>query len=65
MKKISPKFSLYTIHFKADEEEKKLEKAEEEIKKIPDDFFYNYEEMISQPHITQDSGLPKDYLNLM
>ncbi|XP_052720233.1 cilia- and flagella-associated protein 44-like isoform X2 [Crassostrea angulata] len=48
-----------------DEEEKKLEKAEEEIKKIPDDFFYNYEEMISQPHITQDSGLPKDYLNLI
>ncbi|XP_022324096.2 cilia- and flagella-associated protein 44-like isoform X1 [Crassostrea virginica] len=48
-----------------DEEGNKAAKAEEEKKKIPDDFFYNFEDMISQPHITQDSGLPQDYLNLV
>lgn len=47
------------------EEGNKAAKAEEEKKKIPDDFFYNFEDMISQPHITQDSGLPQDYLNLV
>lgn len=48
-----------------DEEGNKAAKEEEEKKKIPDDFFYNFEDMISQPHITQDSGLPQDYLNLV
>ncbi|XP_062616211.1 cilia- and flagella-associated protein 44-like [Saccostrea cucullata] len=47
-----------------EEGEKKAKKEEEEKKKIPDDFFYNYEDLISQPQITQDSGLPKDYINL-
>jgi hypothetical protein len=47
------------------DEKKEKAKQEEEVKKIPDDFFYNYEDLISQPQITEDSGLPKDYLNLM
>ncbi|XP_048773099.2 cilia- and flagella-associated protein 44-like isoform X2 [Ostrea edulis] len=48
-----------------DDEKEKQAKEEEEEKKIPDDFFYNYEDFISQPQITENSGLPKDYLNLI
>jgi hypothetical protein len=42
-----------------DEQEKK-----EEEPKIPDDFYYEYENFASRPTITAESGLPEDLLTL-
>ncbi|XP_030059762.1 cilia- and flagella-associated protein 44 [Microcaecilia unicolor] len=39
--------------------------TEESIKKIPDDFFYDYEEICSRPSVTADSGIPSNLLQLM
>ncbi|XP_029434317.1 cilia- and flagella-associated protein 44 isoform X2 [Rhinatrema bivittatum] len=41
------------------------EKAETSIKSIPDDFFYNYEEICSRSSVTEDSGIPIDLLHFI
>ncbi|XP_076438307.1 cilia- and flagella-associated protein 44-like isoform X2 [Babylonia areolata] len=46
------------------EEEEKKKKEEEEAKKIPVDFYYNYEQMMSRATVTEGSGLPDDLLTL-
>ncbi|XP_018428354.1 PREDICTED: cilia- and flagella-associated protein 44 [Nanorana parkeri] len=38
---------------------------EEEIEKIPEDFYYDYESMCSRPYITPDSGIPSGVLQLL
>ncbi|XP_066455410.1 cilia- and flagella-associated protein 44 isoform X2 [Eleutherodactylus coqui] len=37
----------------------------EETKKIPDDFFYDYDTICSQPYISPDSGIPSGVLRLL
>ncbi|KAM3935997.1 cilia- and flagella-associated protein 44 [Leptodactylus fuscus] len=38
---------------------------EEEMEKIPDDFFYDYDSICSQPYISPDSGIPSGVLHLL
>lgn len=47
-----------------DEIESEQQFADNEAEKIPDDFFYEYSEHVSKPSITDDSGLPLDFLTL-
>ena len=42
--------------------QKPKEKPKEEKKKIPEDFYYNLEDFMSKPFITDQSGLPPDML---
>ncbi|XP_040277654.1 cilia- and flagella-associated protein 44, partial [Bufo bufo] len=37
----------------------------EEAEKIPDDFFYDYDSICSQPYISPDSGIPSRVLHLL
>ncbi|KAM4046708.1 cilia- and flagella-associated protein 44 isoform 2-T2 [Anomaloglossus baeobatrachus] len=37
----------------------------EETEKIPDDFFYDYDSICSQPYISPDSGIPRGVLHLL
>ncbi|KAJ8316119.1 hypothetical protein KUTeg_006133 [Tegillarca granosa] len=46
-----------------EEGEQKQEDKEEEPK-IPDDFYYGYEDIVSRPVVTAESGLPEDLLSL-
>lgn len=42
------------------------ERAEEEVKKkISENFFYDYAELISMPFVTPDSNIPLDLLTLV
>ncbi|KAM4795585.1 cilia- and flagella-associated protein 44 [Rhinophrynus dorsalis] len=42
------------------------DEEEEEIQdKIPEDFFYEYETICSQPYVTPDTGIPNDVLHLL
>nr|XP_033799273.1 cilia- and flagella-associated protein 44 isoform X2 [Geotrypetes seraphini] len=41
------------------------EKTEVSIKKIPDDFFYDYEEICSRPSVTEDSKIPSNLLHFI
>jgi hypothetical protein len=38
--------------------------AEDDAVKIPDDFFYDYNDYVSKASVTDDSGLPMDLLTL-
>lgn len=38
--------------------------GDEEEEKIPDDFYYEFEEHVSKPAISDESGLPSDVLTL-
>ena len=38
--------------------------AEDEEQKIPDDFYYDLDEHIAKPNITEESGLPTDLLKI-
>ena len=38
--------------------------ADEQQPKIPDDFYYDLEELQSQAVVSEDSGLPSDLLTL-
>ena len=40
------------------------EAKDDEEEKIPDDFYYNFEDHSSRPQITEESGLPSDLLTL-
>ena len=40
------------------------EAKDDEEEKIPDDFYYNFEDHSSRPQITEESGLPNDLLTL-
>ncbi|PIK34047.1 hypothetical protein BSL78_29131 [Apostichopus japonicus] len=51
-----------TSEDKTKSEEK--EGSEEEEKKIPSDFFYDYEEHASRARVTEESGLPENIMNL-
>ncbi|XP_052253766.1 cilia- and flagella-associated protein 44-like isoform X2 [Dreissena polymorpha] len=46
-----------------EEEGEKVEEKEEEPK-IPDDFYYDFQQFASKPSVTLDSGLPADMLTL-
>ncbi|KAL0166486.1 hypothetical protein M9458_038330, partial [Cirrhinus mrigala] len=37
---------------------------EEQKSSIPDDMYYNYEELCSKPFITTDSNIPQNLLHL-
>ena len=39
-------------------------KLQDDTPAIPDDFYYNLEEHVSKPAVTEDSGLPADLLTL-
>ncbi|XP_068925975.1 cilia- and flagella-associated protein 44 [Petaurus breviceps papuanus] len=41
------------------------ESVEEQMKKISENFFYNYNEVASVPFVTQDSGIPLNLLTLI
>ncbi|XP_077335811.1 cilia- and flagella-associated protein 44 isoform X3 [Lithobates pipiens] len=41
------------------------EEEEETEEKIPEDFYYDYESICSQPYITPDSGIPSGVLQLL
>lgn len=47
-----------------EDQEDETEKKEEEEPKIPDNFYYEYENFASRPIITAESGLPEDLLTL-
>ncbi|KAK3588814.1 hypothetical protein CHS0354_028462 [Potamilus streckersoni] len=47
-----------------EEAERKIKEIPEEEKKIPTDFYYNFEDCVSRPLITTGSGLPEDLLVL-
>jgi len=51
---------------RGDEDEimSEMSHPDEGTKKIPDDYFYDYEKFVSKPFITEESGLPTDLLNL-
>ena len=38
--------------------------GDEDEEKIPDDFYYEFEEHVSKPAISDESGLPSDVLSL-
>ncbi|CAH6792361.1 cilia- and flagella-associated protein 44 [Phodopus roborovskii] len=40
------------------------EEAEETVKKISANFFYNYEELVSTPYVTPEANIPLDFLTL-
>ncbi|XP_040195062.1 cilia- and flagella-associated protein 44 [Rana temporaria] len=47
------------------QEEGENEEEEETEEKIPEDFYYDYESICSQPYITPDSGIPSGVLQLL
>ncbi|KAL5020106.1 hypothetical protein ScPMuIL_002998 [Solemya velum] len=49
---------------KTDEEKPEEEKKEEDDNKIPVDFFYKIEDMVSHAKVSEESGLPEDLLVL-
>lgn len=49
---------------RGDEDEIESVEHKDEVPKIPDDFFYKYEEHVSQARVSEDSGLPSDLLTL-
>ncbi|XP_069058886.1 cilia- and flagella-associated protein 44 isoform X1 [Pleurodeles waltl] len=44
---------------------KRRKKDEELLKKIPESFFYKYDEICPQPYVTPDSGVPTNLLQLV
>ncbi|XP_035299446.1 cilia- and flagella-associated protein 44 [Cricetulus griseus] len=41
-----------------------VEEPEEIVKKISENFFYNYEELVAKPYVSQDANIPLDFLTL-
>jgi hypothetical protein len=50
---------------KGDEDEvESMEHKDDDIPKIPEDFFYDYKDHVSQAKVSEESGLPTDLLTL-